>query len=328
MILNPTIPFVIILIILTLILSFAIFCLFNKKLRKKRIFRRILMALLLIGMLARPGFAGGSTERDLSNFNLFFIVDNSGSMAVKDMDNYNKYRYEKASDDMKKIVNLFPGAKYSAIVLDYNVYQAMPLVSDTNTAYSFINAMRPKGSTYSSDSNLGNLLSYASDKIEKYTKRYPERKNLLFFFSDGEDADGKTSIPNSLKNSLSGGAVFGYGTVNGGKVPEIDRENTITNYSIKERIGNTDVISRLDESNLSSIAASAGLKYYRRSSSDDKYSDTKNFVSDNASYQRDDKKADVAFELYWIIALFIVALLIWEFTDILNTLLLERKATK
>lgn len=328
MIFATKIPTVVLIIILALAAVFAVFCAFNKSFRKAKIFRRIGIAALLLLALMRPAIGKAEIDRELSNLNIFFIVDVSGSMATRDMDSDTKFRYVKAAEDMKTIVKLFPGAKYSIITLDYNIYQAMPLIDNTDTAISYIDTMKPKNSYLSSDSTLTSLMDYSYKCIKRYTERFPERANVAIFLSDGEDSDNKTTIPSDFKNLLSGGAVIGYGTLTGSMVYRVDYDNEVEDTPLKDSATGSAHISKLNENNLKSVAESMGLPYYRRSSSNDKFDSNENFLNTKATYRRGENNMKVDNELYWIPMLFAIALLLFDFFKILESLLLERKAAK
>lgn len=328
MIFAPSLPIIMLITAMILLAGFVIFCAFNKKFRKAKVFRRAGIVALLLLALMRPAIGTGKADRELSNLNLHFIVDNTGSMATRDMDNGEKYRFEKAAADMKKIVSLFPGAKYSIYTIDYGIYQAMPLISNMETANSYIETLKPKNSRLTNNSSLSELLSYSYEHIKKYSGRFPERANLVFFLSDGEDANGKTAVPNDFGGLISGGAVIGYGTATGGEVHEIDYNNEVEDYALKDPVTRSAHISKLDESNMKAVATTLGINYYRRSSSNDKFSNNEHFFGGKAEYHGDDRQVGIKTDLYWIPMLFAIGLLLFDFLKILESLLLERKAAK
>ena len=285
----PIVPVFIIYILAVLLVGFAIYCCINKNFRHTRVFRRIGIGALLLLAFARPVITSGTAERDLSNLNIFFIVDNTGSMAAKDMEQGSRYRYEVMSDDIKRIVKLFPGAKYGAITLDYNSHQSIPLVSDASTINTFANTLKPKYSYRSGDSDLMSLLKYANQRITNYNKRFPERNSIAIFMSDGE-VDETTTIRDS---------------------------NTGTEH-----------ISKLDEDYLTEIANTMNVQYYRRASSDDKLDNINSFTSETIAYGRSGEITEAAEDLYWLPIILAIGLLLWDFYSILDTLLLERKVAK
>lgn len=330
MIFSPIIPVFIIYIGVILAIGFAIYCIISKNFRHVRVFRRIGIVLLLLLAFARPAIANGTAERDLSNLNLFFVVDNTGSMAAKDMEQGTKYRYEVVADDIKRITKLFPGAKYGAITLDYNNNQSIPLVSDANVINAFADSLRPKNSYYSSDSDLISLIKYAEKRITNYNKRFPGRNSIVFFMSDGEDnTNASIQSLKSMSGELAGGAVIGYGTTSGSSINAVNYDGTIDEMAtVKDQKTGQEHISKLDEDNLSQIANTIGVQYYRRLSSEDKMDDIDSFVNETVAYSRSSETTNASEDLYWIVIIVAIALLLWDFYSILDTLLLERKAAK
>lgn len=328
MIFATSLPIFIPIIACVLLAAFTVFCIVNKKFRKAKTFRRIGIVALLLLAIMRPAIGASEIDRELTNLNIYFVIDNSGSMATRDMESGTIFRYEKIAEDMKNIVKLFPGSKYSIIALDYNVYQAMPLISSAETTISYINGLSPKNNSLSSDSNLSDLLSFAGERIEKYSKRFPDRSNILFFMSDGEDASVTTKVNSSLGSLLNGGAVIGYGATTPSPVYEIDYKNNITNTELKNPNTRKTVTSSLNEKNMQNIASALSLPYYRRSSSSGIFAKKENFVNTEITRLKGDRPVKVDNELYWIPSILAVALLIYDLLKILDELLLERKAAK
>ena len=326
MIFVSSIPLFIFIILIVAILTATVFCLIKKKYRKAYIFRRIGIAALLVIALARPAIGTDTAERNLSNLNVHFVVDNTGSMATKDMNG--KYRYEVASEDMQKIVKLFAGSRFSITTMDYNIYQAMPLVNDSTTASSFINSLSPKNSLLTMDSDLSSLLKYSYTRIKKYAKRFPERANILIVMTDGEDDKNSTSIPSDLSSLVAGGAIIGYGSLNGGEVHQVDCNNKVTRSTITDPATGAPHISKLNETNLTTIANKLGLPYYRRISSSDKFDSINSFSSPSITYKKSDKTAHVSAELYWIPMIAAFAILMYDFSAVLGVILLEREVVK
>lgn len=342
MIVNPILPIYILYIALAAIAGAIVYCICKKPLRKAKNFRRLAILALIVFAMLRPGLANGSADRSLSNLNIFFVIDDTGSMAAKDMNNNSSYRYEVMAEDMEKIIGLFPGAKYAIISLDYNAYQAMPLVDDADTALSYVHSLMPKESISSADSDLSSLLSLADQRIAKYAERaeqhkdtYGHRDSLLFFMSDGENAnDASIKVPETLAQNIIGGAVIGYGSIAGTHIGEIStnyktRKVEISDTSfIKDPKTGIEHISRLNETNLSNVSDTLGIQYYRRANSGDKFDKTSNFVSETAIYHRSDSKTNASNDFYWLFVLIAVILLLWDFYGIIESILLERKVAK
>ena len=132
----PMIPLVFIIVYAAIVVGMLIVCLINKRWRKRGNFRRIAMLGIIALILARPSFPNGASEAQTNNLTIFFIVDMSNSMAVKDQNGGKKYRFEQVSEDINSIISAFPGSRYSMIALDTGIYTAMPISTNIDSARS------------------------------------------------------------------------------------------------------------------------------------------------------------------------------------------------
>lgn len=328
MIFAPIIPIFVIYFIAAILVGLIVLCIIKKQFRRTRNFRRIGIAALLLLAMARPAIPSGSAERVLSNLNIFFIVDNTGSMAAKDSESGSSYRYQTVAKDIKAITNTFVAAKYSIVSLDYNNYQAVPLVSNADAVYSYADSLKPRNTYRSGDSNLGDLLDYAMERIQKYNKRYPERKSIAIFMSDGEDIKERTTFSSKeLRNEIAGGAVIGYGTEEGTTIGYIDSDGNV-DESMPLRENGEEHVSKLDKENLKHIADELKVNYIQRSSMEKEIGKIDTYIDSSLAYDRSDEKTDSFEDLYWIAILCAIGLLMWDFYSVIATLLLERKAAK
>lgn len=325
-------PPIFIVVLTTAALILLLLCLARKKWRKAYNFRKITMLGLIILILARPVFLNGSTEIQNSNLAIFFIVDMTSSMAAKDQNNGNNYRYEQVKADINKIVNKFPGSRYSLLILDNSIYTAMPSSANTDSILAAVKTIAPKDSNYGIGTNLGTLFNYVGLRLNSFSQKNPSLHNIVFFFSDGEDNSGKpfnTSV--NFKKLIDGGAIFGYGTEDGDTIHKtytsIDgsQKEDCVHYNGNDgytRDANNCVISKLDEDNLKKIANKLGLEYYRRDA-DEIPSNAINNI-DNETQNNGDALTDGYIDTYWFFAMLLLFLLIWDFYRSFNYILLER----
>ena len=328
MIFRPIIPIAWLIVAAVALLCFTIFCAIRKTMRRGYIFRRIAIVALILVAFARPMVGTESVKRIVSDLNLFFVVDNSGSMATKDMEYGERYRFEVAKSDIKKIVNMFPGARYSMTVLDYDVYQSLPLTSDASMALAAADAIRPRKSNATIGTDLEDLLEFAAKRIAKYNSRNPDRRSILFLMTDGEESSEKTTVlPEGLAEQLSGGVVIGYGTTAGGFVHRISNENEILeNEFIREStMGDELHVSKLNEKNLTTVADKLKISYVRRDDTGELPKDFEDYFWQNA---RSTESKDGKMDLYWLISVIVIGLLLWDATVVAHKLALERKAVK
>lgn len=318
----PVIPDVAIIAILLVIIAAAVFCGFNRNYRKLGYFRRIFVAILVLFVLMRPTIVNVETERYINKLNVYFVIDNTGSMATKDMAANKKYRFEQVREDIVKFVDLFAGAKFSAFVCDYDIYQATPLSGSTSSILGFAKALQPKDNHLGSWTNIEGLLNVAADRIEAYNENNPDRASIVIIMSDGEESGSSEGMfseaPEKLLDNIVGGAVIGYGrTNNTAKVAKIEN-NSITNEYVEH-------VSKMDEENLLNIASKLNLNYYDRERATNLFDDNTRYLSQFSRYVQEGD-INSRLELYWVLAIAILALLLWDFSDILNELFSERKA--
>ena len=316
----PIIPDIAVIAILLLLIGAAVFCGFNKNYRRISNFRRIAIAILVLFSLMRPTIVDVETERYINKLNVYFVVDNTGSMATKDMTG-GKYRYEQVRDDIIKYVDLFAGAKFSAFVCDYDIYQAVPLSGSTSAILGFAKNLKPKDNSISSWTNLEELLNASADRIEAYNKNNPDRASIVIIMSDGEESGSNegflSEVPEKLLDNIVGGAVIGYGRVdNNVKVAKIENNEITKDY--------IDHVSKMDVENLNNIAAKLNLNYYDREATTNLFDNNARYLSQFSRYVQEGD-INSRLELYWVLAIAILALLLWDFSDILNELFSERK---
>ena len=324
----PLIPIWLAIVFAVLIGALLVYCIITKKYRKIDNFRRIGILILVLLIALRPVIRGGEGESQLSNFNIYFAVDATNSMIAKDCDNGETRRFEKVRDDIKTIARQFPGSQYSIIMQDIATYVAMPPSTNSDTLISYANALTPKDETYSQGTSISNLLNLVSETMSNYSKEFPDRKNILFLFSDGEITNtSSSSATTNLKKNVSSGYVFGYGTKNGAPLERIQSGTgkIIEDSFITEGLGysGTRHYSRIDEATLKSVANSIGISYNNRT-----FGDMPSNFADELS--KDEKLTgsnlvESYTEIYWIIALLLLAAIIWDFYAVFNRLLLERR---
>ena len=327
MTLKAVIPIFIIVPLLIACVGLVIFCAIKPEYRRVKNFRRISMLVLVLFILMRPAFyTSTSVESSLTNLDIYFVADMTGSMVAKDCGDNDVRRYELAIEDMITIAKRFGGSSYSIIAEDFSVYTALPLTSNFSAFETAARALIPKNSRISSDSDTNTLFDYTNNHIKKNRQRHSDHQVLLFYFGDGEDrVNNKISIPNEIGNTIITGGVFGYGTEAGTEIEEIYSNGTIsTSYVYDE--SNHRVVSSMNEGNIRAIAEALGVKYYLRSNGNLDGSALSDVAVKATEFRTNDETAYE--DVYWIFALILLGVMLWEFSYLLNKLLLERKAVK
>ena len=323
MIINPILPLYVLIPLAIFVVTIGVFCIIKKNYRTLSSLRRILLFIFLLLTLLRPSLIGGESEQASTNATLFFVIDNTNSMAVKDVSG--KTRLNALKTDAEKIITSFPGANYSVYVQDITTYNLTPTTTDTNAVVSSIRSLRTKNSLSASPTDLNDLLSYADAGISKYAKSHPDSQNIVIFMSDGENTKNeKASVDSGLFKDISTGVVISYGTSTGGEIPQIDIETTENEEMRPLACWNGNCISKMNEDYLKQVAEKNNFEYMHSEGTIDSSlaEDLKKTISTKVDINYS-KKINSYIELYWIFALLVLALLLWEFYSCFGAILSE-----
>lgn len=306
----------------------------ERKSRKRRWIRRLVACVLMVLIGLRPMLPFGSGAMISTDLNVIFVVDATGSMVAEDYNGRNE-RLNGVRTDIKTLAAGLTGAKFSVVVLDNSPYVAMPFTNDINALFVAADAITPIYTMYSTGSNITAPLETARDLATGVLKRHPDRKVVLYYFGDGEQTSQyELKLPADLNEMLVGGAVFGYGTAEGGKMrdtsqtynmwgAEFDEERWASIMYLKDYSGGygdprygKEKLSKIDEDNLKKIADGLGLEYYHRSepSSVEKIVGQIKQDIDKSAARNISSYTDI----YWIFALAMTVLLIWEMHTLLK----------
>ena len=326
MILNPILPIYIIALLAIFIVALSVFCIIKKKYRSVATLRRILVLVFLLITLLRPSLADGTVQQVSMDVTLFLIIDNSNSMYVEDVNG--DTRMSALKKDALKIIKTFPGAHYSILALDKATYTLLPTTTDLNATIVGIDTLDATSSQDSSGSNLNDLIVFAQEGIKQYNKKHPESQNIVVLMSDGETTtDSVDAISFSSFKAVSAGLVLGYGSSEGGVAPYF--ASYANRGVVKENQYCSSCISKINEDYLQKVASSYHFKY-THSYGDidtaliDNLKDTAKSKIDTSS----NKSAVSNTEFYWIFALIVLVLLLWEFASSFNVILSEYEVKK
>lgn len=234
------------------------------------LWRRGGLALLVLVMALGPSQAFVRDESAAAGVEIFFVVDRTGSMAAEDYAG-TQPRLEGVRADIDAIVEAFPGARYAVIAWDSSATQQLPLTTDARAVESWTATLRQEITAFSSGSQLDRPLAVVSATIAAAAERAPGNVRLVYFLSDGENTDGDASLADAVLGSyagidVDGGAVLGYGTVEGGRMRVNDPRATDDPGYIQDPATGEDAVSHLDEDTLRSIASQLGVPYLHRTS--------------------------------------------------------------
>lgn len=293
---------------------------------------RILMALLLLVVAIRPTIPGEGQGPTVSGgLEVYFVVDTTSSMAAEDYgDTYvndagftrHETRLDGVKADIAAIADQLKGAEFSLVTFDAVAVQRVPLTSDGTAIRSAANVLRQEISGYSQGSSIDAPLELVDSLLQDAMELNPDRDRVVFYFGDGEQTQEVEPLSfESLSGLIVGGAVLGYGTVEGGPMLEYDgyddgtAEYYIQDYTLSP-VG--DAISRIDEARLETIAGELGVEYVHREAGDSAESLVAGL--DVGELLREEGEPDPSIELYWIFAIPLGLLVLLEVFPIVATL--------
>ena len=251
-------------------------------------FARMGIIAVLALALARPGIPiKSSTEEYEAAADVYFLVDTTTSMAAEDYDG-DKTRLEGVKMDMLELAEQLPGARLSIISFASTASTVMPLTTDHAAFASAVDVLSPELSLNSNGSSITEAGAELDKRMTSNQEDRPENKNLVFYFGDGEQtAEAPIDSWSSFSSRTDSGAVFGYGTSQGGKMKEpqpfgygsgpggepglgdpgdpgdTGGSGDSGDDYIRDGQGNPG-ISKIDETNLQQIATDLGVKYHHR----------------------------------------------------------------
>ena len=331
MILNPILPVVVLVTIAALFLALIVLQARSSEqgISWLTVIRRSLVVVLLFAVSLRPGIGEFSSESVVvtRDIDVFLVVDTTGSIAADDIGE-DLTRLDLIKQDINILVEQYPGARFSLITFDSTAAQRIPLSTDLAAVVTAVNVLTPEITLYSHGSSITGALEMLQERIGAAATLYPERSRAIFYFGDGEQtSESAPEDMSALRELIVGGSVFGYGTAQGGRMLEqhghyaSDREREpILDGSQSDR---PEAVSRIDEQNLRTIADQLGVSYHHRAL-DEEVPEIPIEAPEGTIVEGAQSQIRVAFELYWLIALAIIPLLLWEWMLLLNTLLLTR----
>ena len=288
---------------------------------------RILLVVACGVLLLRPGVPGGQVRTLASATDVVIAIDTTASMVAEDwsgaQDRSGKGgsgtpepRMAGVRDDVRRIAEAYPGARFALITFDANAVLRLPLTTDTGALISAVEVLQPEVTRQSKGSSIGIANQLLTQTLQNAQKASPDRARMVFYLGDGEQTVSTEPEPfDSAKKLLAGGQVLGYGTSQGG--PMRETTGAVGDAAAGSGAGDyiqyqgSDALSRIDEKNLQRIAAELGVSYEHRTA------DAKAVLppapKSTTAYREDDPLTQPT-DLSWIVALVIVLLLGIEIT--------------
>ncbi|MGO1165037.1 MAG: vWA domain-containing protein [Janibacter sp.] len=263
--LHPVIPWPIVVVIGLLLVGFTTWRLIADPRHRVRWGLRLGTSLVMVLALLGPAVNGGIAKQAASDVNVFFVVDTTTSAMARDYQG-DQTRLEGYREDIAKIQEEMPGARFSIITFDYAARVVMPLTTDTTALQTAAENMTPENSLYSGGSSVTVADEQLRTTLEGAQERTPERSRIVFYLGDGEQTASSEPSAFDVGDLVDGGAVLGYGTKEGGKMATT-RGDGSTGDDVKDAEGNPG-ISTIDEKQLEAVADQLGVPYTHREGGD------------------------------------------------------------
>ncbi len=287
---------------------------------------RTLLVLLCFAMLLRPGITGTPTQTVTTNTDIYLVVDTTASIVAEDWGDAEP-RITGIREDIAELVTQYAGARFSLITFASNAEIRLPLTTDSSAVMSSLSVMRPETTTVSHGSDIGAASATLERVLTSAAESADNRSRMVFYFGDGEQTSSRD--PKSFAKSadlVDGGAVFGYGTAEGGPMKITSGLATDLPDDDYIEYRGEQALSVLDEENLQAIADDLGVELQVRdaeSAADFPPAPTSSMSLTNS------ETAGGVFDLAWVLAIGVLALIAWELlrATMLTTQLRGLKAT-
>lgn len=269
---------------------------------------RLGMILVVFAMLLRPGIPGGTSQTLATDTDIVLVMDTTASIVAEDWDD-GAQRLDGVRADVQSIVDEYPGARFALISFDASAQLRLPLTTDATALMSSLDVLTPEVTDQSRGSSIGIASRMLAQTLSSAASAAPERSRMVFYFGDGEQT--ASSNPESFSAGakyVDGGAVLGYGTTEGGPMRKTTGRGDADAGEYIEYQGQP-ALSVIDEDNLRTISAELGIPYQPRSAGTP--IELPEAPTSTTDYSASGETGNVI-ELYWILALVLIALVAVE----------------
>lgn len=265
---------------------------------------RLVMVLACFVLLLRPGLPGGATQTLATDTDIVLVVDTTASIVAEDWAD-GEPRRDGVREDVKALVAEYPGARFALITFDAAAELRMPLTTDTTALVGSLEVLRPEVTSQSRGSSIGIAADLLAETLSSAADSSPDRSRMVFYFGDGEQTISTEPETFAASESFTdAGAVFGYGTAEGG--PMLVTSGGFDGGPEYIQYEGADALSVIDEANLEALAGQLGVEYEHRTA--DEAPTLPEAPTTTTNYADSGEVGNVT-ELYWIAALVIIALL-------------------
>lgn len=228
--------------------------------------RRGIIALITVIMSLGPTVLVSNSTQATNGTDVFFAVDITGSMAVKDAtygSDTKITRINAAKDAIKGLMSMYSGANFAAVSFGASADLAVPPTSDVSAMNNWLNDLQVEPTAVSNGTLLSEPVNTLLTAMQTVHKEHPNNIIVLYYISDGNETSKQTLQSfSSLRQFVDAGAALGVGSTDGGKIPYVTA--TMMNSSdygtnwIVDPTTHKDAISKEDPKALEQIADQFG----------------------------------------------------------------------
>lgn len=281
--------------------------------------RRWLIAILSILLTLGPAITTSSSSSAISDTDVFFAVDVTGSMAVDDA-HYGSDkaipRIQAAKDAVENLVSMYPGAAFACVTFGASASLALPPTTDVEAVQNWLRTLAVEPTDASNGTQLSEPVNTLLLAMQKVRKQHPRNIIVLYYISDGEQTrDVEAGSFSPLRQFVDAGAALGVGSVKGGKVPFISPQDLSNGQGssryLDEAGTSIPAISKMHPQNLEEIADQFSGTYLHLDQTTTVAS-LSAYASHSYLVQETDRKHAMRDIQVWPLAIVISVLLLWE----------------
>ncbi|GAA3668796.1 hypothetical protein GCM10022237_30840 [Nocardioides ginsengisoli] len=228
--------------------------------------RRLAIVLAFVAVLLRPGVGHTEVPTQLSDLDVLVVVDRTRSMAALDYDGRTP-RIIGAKADLKALADELPGARFGMLAFGADARLLMPFTTDTSAFDAAVETLYLEGPTDGSGSRADRPVPELQDVLKRAADQSPDRRRIVVYVGDGEDTGSAAEEAGhdfgDVRDLVAGGAVLGYGTTQGGPMPQSDDFDTSLGY-LRDPTTDDTAISHADLEHLDRIAHQLGVPFEHR----------------------------------------------------------------
>jgi Ca-activated chloride channel family protein len=272
--------------------------------------RRCLILVVAVVALVVPLRHGEQpAPTQTADVEVLVVLDRTRSMAAYDYDGDHP-RWDGVKQDLKDLTDALPGARFGLVTFGSTAHLDLPFTTDANAFDTAVDTTLVEPILYAKGSRADRPLSLVLATVERAEKADPDQRLFVVFLGDGENtADGEQESYAEVAQHISGGAVLGYGTEEGGRMPEADdlghSEGWVYDYD-----NGQDAISHADLANLQTIADQLGVPFDHRTAPGGMDDIAAGFKADYSLDSDGGRPAKV--DYVWVAGLVLALLVMWE----------------